>query len=301
VPDLRTMPANRLPAWFRQEIPDAAAMGRMRSFLRAHGLHTVCESARCPNAGKCWGQGTATFMIMGDTCTRACRFCAVASGRPAPLDVDEPQRVARAVAGLKLQYVVVTSVTRDDLQDGGAGHFAATVGAVKRAAPQVNVELLVPDFLARPGSLAMAATSGADVLGHNIETVRRISPSLRPQADHARSLQVLRLMREAVGNRCLVKSGLMVGLGETDAEVVEALRELKDAGCDVATVGQYLAPASSGGRQRPVARFVPPETFDLYRREGLAMGLKEVFAGPLVRSSFLAERVYRRAMENAGI
>lgn len=269
----------------------------MRALLSAQSLHTVCEGARCPNAGRCWAKGTATFMILGDTCTRSCRFCAVKSGRPSEVDEDEPRRIADAVRSLGLKYVVLTSVTRDDLPDEGAAHFARTVRAVKEVSAAIKVELLVPDFSGRPACFQTVVEAGADVVGHNIETVRRLSKALRPQADHDRSLQALRIARQIPG-RHLVKSGLMAGLGETDAEMLEALAELKAAGCDVVTIGQYLAPEADG-RQVPVVRFVDPKTFEMYRREGIAMGLRHVFSGPLVRSSFMADQVYSAALEGA--
>ncbi|MBF0330997.1 MAG: lipoyl synthase [Candidatus Omnitrophica bacterium] len=284
-----------LPVWFRQELPDPVKFSRMRSVLRQHGLHTVCEGARCPNTGRCWNKGAATFMILGDHCTRACRFCAVKNGLPLAVDPDEPWRVADAARALGLKYVVITSVTRDDLVDEGAGQFAATVRAIKETSMAIKVELLVPDFSARQDCLEAVLAAGPDVFGHNIETVRRLSPVLRPQADHDRSLKFLGMARTCAGD-VRVKSGLMVGLGETDEEVLTALRELKDAGCDVVTVGQYLSPAADG-RQLPVARFVTPDIFDMYRREGMAMGIRHVVSAPLVRSSFLAEETYNAALE----
>ena len=237
-------------------------------------------------------------MILGDVCTRACRFCAVGHGRPSVVDEDEPRRVVQAVKELGLKYVVLTSVTRDDLPDEGASHFARTVRAVKEFSAGTRVELLVPDFSARAVCFETVAGAGADVIGHNIETVRRISTALRPQADHERSLRALSVARQVPG-RHRVKSGLMVGLGETDAEVLGALAELKGAGCDMVTIGQYLAPEADG-RQVPVARFVEPQVFEMYRREGTAMGLS-VFAGPLVRSSFMADEVYQAALEGASL
>jgi lipoic acid synthetase len=286
-----------LPSWFRQPLPDAVALERMRTLLSARSLHTVCEGARCPNTGRCWAKGTATFMILGDTCTRACRFCAVKSGRPSAVDEDEPGRMAGAVKSLGLKYVVLTSVTRDDLPDEGAVHFARSVRAVKEVLPSVKVELLVPDFSARLECFQTVVEAGADVVGHNIETVRRLAQVLRPQADHDRSLRSLRIARQIPGAH-FVKSGLMVGLGETDAEVLAALAELKAAGCDIVTIGQYLSPKADG-RQVPVERFVDPEIFEMYRCEGMAMGIKQVFSGPLVRSSFMADEVYGAALEGA--
>jgi len=234
-------------------------------------------------------------MILGEHCTRACLFCAVKSGMPARLDLKEPERVADAVQALGLKYVVVTSVTRDDLPDGGAGQFAAVVRAIRESSPDTRVELLIPDFSARAECLNIVFGAQPDVLGHNIETVRRLSSRLRPQADHERSLRLLSMACARAGD-VWIKSGLMVGLGETDDEVLEALKELKGAGCDVVTIGQYLSPEADG-RQLPVTRFVEPSVFDMYRREGLSMGIRQVVSGPLVRSSFMAEEVYHAALE----
>ncbi|MFH0753254.1 MAG: lipoyl synthase [Candidatus Omnitrophota bacterium] len=287
-----------LPEWFRQPLPDPVMFKRMRSLLRGHGLHTVCEGARCPNTGRCWNKGTATLMILGDHCTRACRFCAVKSGLPLAIDPLEPKRVAEAVFELGLNYVVITSVTRDDLPDEGAGQFAAVVRAIREISSGIKIELLVPDFTGRPDCLETVMAAQPDVFGHNLETVRRLAPLLRPQADHDRSLQFLRMARLKAGH-VRIKSGLMVGLGESDHEVLETLRELRTAGCEWVTIGQYLSP-SADGRQLPVARFVVPEVFDQYSREGLAMGIKRVVSGPLVRSSFMAEEVYGTAQEAVG-
>jgi lipoic acid synthetase len=249
--------------------------------------------------GRCWNKGTATFMILGDHCTRACRFCAVKSGAPLAVDPDEPGRVAAAVHELGLKYVVITSVTRDDLRDEGAEQFAAVVTAIRQSSLTTKVELLVPDFSARKDCLDQVLAASPDVFGHNIETVRRLSSLLRPQADHDRSLKLLKMARQHVAGIC-VKSGLMVGLGETDGEVLGALEELRSAGCDVVTIGQYLSPAADG-RQLPVERFVTPDIFDMYRREALAMGIRHVVSGPLVRSSFMAEEVHRAALEAAEV
>ncbi len=281
-----------LPVWFRQEVPDARAMRRMKELLRPSGLHTVCEGARCPNLGCCWGRKTATFMILGDTCTRSCRFCAVKSGVPLAVNADEPVRVAEAVHALGLKYVVITSVTRDDLPDEGAGHFASVIRKVKAVVPGVIVEALVPDFSAREALIQTVLDSGVDVFGHNIETVRRMSPVLRSRADHDRSLQTLRLAHQY--GKALVKSGLMAGLGERDDEIFATLLELKEAGCDLVTIGQYLAPGVSA-RHVPVARFVRPEVFEIYRQEALLMGFKFAASAPLVRSSYLAEEGYAQA------
>ena len=287
-----------LPAWFRQELPDPAKFKRMRSVLHRRGLNTVCQEARCPNTGRCWNKGSATIMILGERCTRSCRFCAVKSGAPLAVDAAEPQRVAEAIRELGLNYVVITAVTRDDLADKGAGQFAAVVKAIKDLSANIKVELLVPDFEGRQDCLDIVLASGVDVFGHNLETVRRLAPVLRPQSDHDRSLRVLSMARAKAGKIC-IKSGLMVGLGESDDEVIAALRELRTAGCDTVTIGQYLLP-SADGRQVPVARFVTPETFDQYRRQGMAMGFRQVVSGPLVRSSFMAEEAYSTALEAVG-
>ena len=277
-----------LPEWFRQNVPDAAALQKMRALLKGSSLHTVCEGARCPNLGECWENGTATFMILGDTCTRSCRFCAVKAGVPVVPDADEPLSVADAVRRLGLKYVVVTSVTRDDLPDQGALQFVRTIRAIKEVNPGVHVEVLIPDFSAEEDLIRFIVDAGPDVVGHNIETVRRLSPAVRSGADYDRSLDVLNRVR-GLSDNVFVKSGLMAGMGETDEEVVMTLQDLKEAGCDSVTIGQYLAPMKSG-RYIAVERFVPPEAFERYREEGLQRGLKFVLAGPLVRSSYLAEK-----------
>ena len=290
----QTSPAPRLPAWLRQEIPDARKMKVMKGLIEKSRLHTVCESAQCPNLGKCWGRGVATFMILGEVCSRACRFCAVKVGRPARVDPDEPRQVAFTVKQLNLSYVVITSVTRDDLEDGGAGQFAQTIQEIRTLSPRVNIEILIPDFLNKPESLEKILQARPDVVGHNIETVRRLSSIVRPQADYARSLEVLRTLKHAAGASVLTKSSLMVGLGETEGEVVEAMRDLRGADCEIFTVGQYLAP-SSRKRLMKVERFVTPQEFDAYQRWGAALGFKHVESGPLVRSSFIAEEGFHAA------
>jgi len=281
-----------LPLWFKQEIPSSAKTQKVRSLLKDEGLHTVCQSARCPNRGQCWGQGVAAVMILGDTCTRACRFCAVPTGCPQEVDQQEPERVARLVQELGLRYVVITSVTRDDLSDGGAGQFARTVEAIHRRDPLIKVEVLIPDFQGRVKALQAVVESRPQVIAHNLETVRRLAPMIRPQADYQRSLDVLARIK-STSQDILVKSGLMVGLGETDEEVGQSMQDLAGAGCDILTIGQYLAP-SQGTRHAPVDRFVEPKGFEIYAQQGLAAGLRYVFAAPLVRSSFLAEQAYHQ-------
>jgi len=261
----------------------------VRARLRRAGLHTVCEEARCPNLSECFGAGTATFLILGDACTRACRFCGVSTAAaPPPPDPGEPQRLARTVVELGLDHVVITSVTRDDLFDGGAAQFEACIRAVGAASPRATIEVLVPDFQGSQAALARVLAARPDVFNHNLETVPRLSPIVRPQADFERSLALLVRAREY--GQALVKSGLMVGLGETDEEVVAVLETLARIGCDAVTIGQYLQPDRS---KRPVARQVPPESYELYRRSGRAMGLA-VVAGPLVRSSWHARQLFDR-------
>lgn len=284
----------RLPPWFRQEIPDTLKILEMKDLFRGSRLHTVCESARCPNMGKCWGQGVATFMILGDICTRACRFCAVPAGIPQKLDVDEPAHVAQAVLKLKLRYVVVTSVARDDLPDEGASHFAKTVQAIRELTPQVKVEVLIPDLSARKENLRVITDCGPVVISHNIETVERLSPKIRPQADYNRSLQVLRILK-MLNKGIFTKSSIMIGLGETRDEIIATMRDLRAADCDILTIGQYLSP-STLKRHVKVERFYTPEEFESYRMLGSEMGFKHVMSAPLVRSSYIAEAGYKAAI-----
>ncbi len=273
---------------------------RVKGTLLKHGLVTVCEEALCPNIGECWGSGTATFMLLGDVCTRGCRFCYVRKGRPAPLDPSEPLRVARAARELGLRYVTLTSVTRDDLPDGGASHFAATVRALKREIPGVVVEALIPDFQGSPEALRVVVESGVDVLAHNIETVRRLTSLVRDsRASYERSLWVL---REAKRLRpgLVTKSSILVGLGETFEEVVVAMRDLRDAGVDILVISQYLRPSK---RQAPVARYYSMEEFKWLEREGYRLGFAYVLAHPMARTSYKAWEAYQaavRALRNAG-
>ena len=274
----------RLPPWLRVKTgkrEQSQATGRV---IEARGLRTVCTSARCPNVGECYACGTATFLILGGQCTRRCGFCAVPGGTPGPLDPTEPERVAQAVREMGLKYAVVTSVTRDDLPDGGAGHFAATIEAIHRAMPETPVEVLTPDFLGDREALATVLKAEPTVFNHNVETVRRLQATVRPEADYERSLGVLRAAGE-IAPGIPRKSGLMVGLGETDEEIREALADLNRAGVSLVTLGQYLAPTR---RHLAVQRYVPPEQFDEYARWGREMGIRFVAAGPFVRSSYRA-------------
>lgn len=277
------------PSWLRVAAPNATAEGemrRMRELLGRHRLTTVCQGARCPNAVECWSARTATFMLLGEICTRACRFCGVPTGDPGGvIDDDEPARVAAAVAELGLRYAVLTSVDRDDLPDGGAAIFAEAVERVRLASPSVRIEVLVPDFSGRATSLDRIASSGAHVVGHNVETIERLSGGLRDRrAGYRRSLAVLGYLREAGRDR-IVKSGFMVGLGETREEIGALLQDLRGVGVDAVTVGQYLRPARCAV---PVARYVAPHEFDEIAAEGRALGFSSVLAGPFVRSSYHA-------------
>ena len=277
------------PAWLKKRLPRAAPLHSMEDLLRGHGLHTVCEDARCPNKGECFERGTATFLILGDVCTRDCRFCAVSGGRPGPLDPDEPEEVAAAALLLGLRHVVVTSVTRDDLPDGGAGHFAATIRALRRRLPvEATVEVLVPDFLGARDALDTVLAERPDVFNHNVETVPRLYPRVRPQADYRRSLDVLGYAARSGGG--VVKSGAMVGLGESGEEVREVMKDLYAVGVRMLTLGQYLRPSA---HHLPVVEYVPPEVFAEYRAVGEQIGLV-VEAAPFVRSSYRAEESLRR-------
>jgi len=276
--------AKRLPGWLKVRNPGGADYLRLKGLLRRAGLHTVCEEARCPNIGECFEAGTATFLILGDVCTRACRFCAVASGRPRGLDRGEPLRVAQTVRTLGLRHAVVTSVTRDDLPDGGATVFADTVRAIRRLSPHTGIEVLIPDLQGNWTALGSITAARPDILNHNLETVPRLYPAVRPKALYDRSLA---LLERAKASQVLTKSGLMVGLGEERRELREVMADLRSAGCDIVTIGQYLRPSA---KHLPVARFYPPEEFEELAGEARALGFRHVEAGPLVRSSYHAER-----------
>jgi lipoyl synthase len=278
----------RRPEWLKVRLPQQGTFQTTRKIVSGNRLHTVCESARCPNIGECWGAGTATFMILGDVCTRGCGFCAVKTGRPTGLDRGEPERVAEAVASMPIRHAVITSVNRDELDDGGASVFAATIRAVRRRTPAVSVEVLIPDFVGNREALDVVLDEEPDVLNHNVETVPRLYRTVRPQASYPRSLWVL---SRAKSRGLLTKSSLMVGLGEEEEEIVSTLRDLRRVGCDVATIGQYLQPTA---RHLAVRRWVLPEEFDRYRVAAEAMGFRHVESGPLVRSSYHAERAVGR-------
>ena len=282
-----------LPAWFRQKLPRAGEEPDSDRMLHELGLHTICESGHCPNVSQCF-PGGAAFLILGNTCTRNCSFCAVDHGRPPPLDVGEPARLSEAARRLKLDYVFVTSITRDDLPDGGAGHFARTIERLRRDLAGVKVEVLVPDFQGSPAAIRTVQDAGPVVFGHNVETVPRLYAEVRPQADYWRSLVVLRQAKLS-GGGMLTKSALMLGLGETRQEVLGVMQDLRGVGCDIFTLGQYL---DNPGRH-PIVSFVSPDEFAEYERQALEMGFAAVASAPLVRSSFKAAELYEKAMESS--
>ncbi len=275
--------AGRLPPWLRVKLPGDAGFAATAQAVADAGLRTVCRGARCPNIFECFSKGTATFLILGGVCTRGCAFCNIEAGKPDPVDPDEPARLARAVAELGLSHAVITSVTRDDLPDGGAEQFAAAIRAVREAVPAATVEVLTPDFKGDFAALDVVLAAGPDVYNHNVETVPRLYPTARAGADYARSLSVL--ARAARLGRAVVKSGLMVGLGETAGELEATFRDLAGAGCRMVTVGQYLRPSR---RNLPVARYVPPEEFEALAALGRRCGIAEMACAPLVRSSYKA-------------
>ena len=280
------------PSWIRSTLPDPATHLRTRKLLRDHGLNTVCEEALCPNQCECFARRTATFLILGRTCTRACRFCAIPmeAHPPAP-DPREPEGIAEVVAELGLTHVVITSVTRDDLADGGAGHFAAAVEALKRHNPSITVEVLIPDLRGEREALETVLWSRPDIVNHNLETVDRLYPTVRPQADYHRSLGLLTAVK-TIDPGTVTKSGLMLGLGEESEEVLAAMADLRDASCEILTLGQYLRPSK---QHHPVVRYVPPEEFTDLGRLGERMGFRAVFAAPLVRSSFHAAELFAKS------
>ncbi len=276
----------RLPAWLKVPLPSSSAFTRTRLLLSDLRLHTVCESAKCPNHWECWSRGTATFMIAGDRCTRACGFCAVDTAKPLPLESDEPQRVAEATRRMGLQHVVITAVARDDLGDGGAEHFRKTIEAVRTLNPGIVIEVLVPDFLERSWAIDRVLAAKPEIYNHNVETVRRLTPAVRHRATYDRSLAVLKLAKERAHAPLHTKSGLMLGLGETREEILQALRDLRSAQVDIVTLGQYLQPTL---RHLPVQAFITPEVFAELKRAAEAMGFLHVASGPLVRSSYHAD------------
>ncbi len=282
---------SKFPPWIKKRLPAGMEAGLTRSVLEHYRLNTVCRSAHCPNLGECFSHGTATFMIMGNVCTRSCRFCAVSGGIPSPLEPSEPERVAMAAREMKLRHVVVTSVTRDDLEDGGAAHFSEVIAALRELAAHATVEVLVPDFKGCRASVRKVVDAEPDVFNHNVETVPSLYPEVRPEADYHVSLGILELAKR-LKPRMLTKSGLMVGLGERRGKITAVMGDLRRAGCDILTIGQYLSPSRE---HLPVVEFVEPPEFDRYRDLGKQMGFSAVASGPFVRSSYHAEDVRKEA------
>ncbi|MBK8001413.1 MAG: lipoyl synthase [Verrucomicrobia bacterium] len=279
-------PRPRIPEWLRLKLPTTDTFGQTRNLLDGLRLHTVCESAKCPNHWECWSKGTATFMIAGDRCTRACGFCAVSTAKPLALEADEPQRVAEATRRMNLKHVVITAVARDDIADGGAEHFRQTIEAVRTANPGIVIEVLVPDFLDKDFAIDAVLSANPHVYNHNLETVRRLTPEVRSRATYDRSLSVLRKVKDKRGDEIYTKSGIMLGLGETEEELLTALADLREAKCDILTLGQYLQPTL---KHLPVAAFIPPAKFEEYGARAREMGFVHVASGPMVRSSYHAD------------
>ena len=276
----------RLPEWLRIKLPTSGGFFQTRNLLQDLRLHTVCESAKCPNHWECWSKGTATFMIAGDRCTRACGFCAVDTAKPFPLEADEPGRVAEATRRMGLKHVVITAVARDDLADGGAEHFRKTIEAVRELNPGIVIEVLVPDFNEKDAAIEAVLGAQPEIFNHNLETVRRLTPEVRSRATYDRSLSVLKKAKERSRGEVYTKSGIMLGLGETEEELMQAMGDLRAVGCDILTLGQYLQPTL---KHLPVMEFVPPEKFVEYGRVAEQMGFTHVASGPMVRSSYHAD------------
>lgn len=284
----------RLPQWLKVAMPGGPGYLELKGLMRGQQLHTVCEEAHCPNIGECWERGTATFMILGDLCTRRCHYCAVTTGRPQGLDLQEPARLAAAVRELGLRYCVITSVNRDDLPDGGAFIFAACINRIRAQSPNCKVEVLIPDFAGSKDALARVMAAGPDVLNHNIESTRRLFPRVRPKGDYQLSLNLLAQAKE-LSPQAVTKSGIIVGMGETHDELVATMADLRAVDCDLLTVGQYLRPSA---KHIPIDRFYPPDEFADLARIGREMGFKHVAAGPLVRSSYHADEQHDAAALN---
>jgi lipoyl synthase len=274
----------RKPDWLRVKLPTGKAYAEVSEIVSSHKLHTICESGNCPNKGECWGAGTATFMILGNICTRSCGFCNVATGKPEAVDIFEPARVANSVKLMNVKHCVITSVDRDDLKDGGAGIWVATIKAIRHASPQTKFETLIPDFQGKWENLQQLIDVKPDIVSHNLETVRRLTKEVRIQAKYDRSLEVLKRLKEA---GLKTKSGIMLGLGETEAEVLETMDDLRAVNCDVLTIGQYLQPSK---KHLAIDEFIKPEVFEMYKKIGLEKGFRYVESGPLVRSSYHAEK-----------
>ncbi|MGD0339996.1 MAG: lipoyl synthase [Bacteroidota bacterium] len=280
----KTPEITRRPPWLKAKLPGGQNYAHLRSIIDTYKLNTVCEEARCPNMGECWNAGTATFMILGDVCTRSCTFCAVKTGRPTLLDTDEPRRVAETIKLMGIKHAVITSVNRDELEDGGARIFAETIRSARELVPALRIEVLIPDFRGDEDALNIVLDARPDILNHNVETIPRLYPTVRPQAKYDRSLQ---LLGRAKHRNAVTKSGVMVGLGEEFDEIVGVMKDLREVDCDIITIGQYLQPTKN---HHPIIRYVPPEEFLRFREIGYSMGFKHVESGPLVRSSYHAEQ-----------
>ncbi|MDA0988701.1 MAG: lipoyl synthase [Chloroflexi bacterium] len=286
--ETKESPRRRLPPWFKVPMPGGKNYIDVQNLLQQSELHTVCEEAHCPNIGECWENRSATFMVLGDICTRACRYCAVKTGRPLIVDMDEPQRLAHTVERLGLRYCIITSVDRDDLPDGGAFIFAHCIKQVRQRLPECRVEVLIPDFQGSRPALDTVMRAAPDVLNHNIETVERVFHSVRPRGDYRQSLELLAAARE-ISPRAVTKSGMMVGLGEEWDEIVQTMKDLRSVDCDLLTIGQYLRPSS---KHVPLEKFYTPQEFEELRKEGERLGFRHVASGPLVRSSYHAEEQF---------
>jgi lipoic acid synthetase len=284
LPDDPHRPPARKPSWLKMKMPAGEGFGRLKKLVDSHRLHTVCQSAKCPNLGECWNAGTATLMILGDVCTRSCGFCNIATGRPPTLDLDEPQRVGDAVRIMNLGHVVITSVNRDELPDGGAAVWAETIRQIRRQSPGTSVEVLIPDFCGDWTALQTVLDEKPEILGHNLESVPRLYPQVRPQAKYRRSLELLQIAKQ---HGLIAKTGIMLGLGEQEHEIDAVLDDLVAINCDILTLGQYLQPTPN---HLPVVRYVHPGEFEMWKHRGKARGLRHVESGPMVRSSYHAER-----------
>ena len=281
----------RLPVWLKVKMPGGPNYSNLKKLMRQEGLHTVCEEARCPNIGECWERETATFMILGDTCTRACTYCAVKTGKPTGLDLEEPLRLAQTVEKLQLKYAVITSVNRDDLADGGAFIFSQCITQIKKRTPRCKVEVLTPDFQGNIKALKSVIDSGPDTFNHNIETVRRVFPRIRAKGDYDLSLDVL-ANAKLINPECVTKSGMMVGLGETFEEIIDTMKDLRRVNCDLMTIGQYLRPSV---KHSPISKWYTPQEFEELKDEGENLGFKHIASGPLVRSSYHADEQHTAA------
>jgi len=279
---------NHHPQWLKKRLYFNDSFFETKNIISGHSVNTVCESARCPNMSECYSRKFATFMMLGRACTRTCAFCSVKKTETEPVDIGEPGRIAGCVGRLGLRYVILTSVTRDDLEDGGSSQFVKAVYSVRNVSRETIIELLIPDFAGDANSIKAAVLSGADIIGHNIETVKRLYPVVRKEADYSRSLEVLKTIKE-INPEVITKSAILAGMGEREGEIIHAMEDLRAAGCDILAIGQYLRPSETN---HPVDRFVAPEEFDRLRRSGIALGFKNVSAGPFVRSSYLAEEAF---------